>query len=194
MGQHKLLRISTTQTAGPTNSLRPYFTFVVAVALGAVLCVAGLWFLKEDRQGVNRQTILSDVQVSICDVIGNSDIFANRVVHVQTTIDAWSDGYFAGDERCVTAHPLVDVEISRSAIDRICALDDENSARACWVLGSSGETNHPNFAIKGVFAGTVNSYVPSTKSFTHNGNRFRFTVTDIVSIEETIEPATFKPE
>ncbi|MEZ5421578.1 MAG: hypothetical protein R2682_00615 [Pyrinomonadaceae bacterium] len=176
---------------GIMRSTAIYLT--LAIALGAVLFIAGFLALTKDRETAGGQSQSGDVPVSICNIIDDPGQFANRVIRIRTTVSAlFSADLYAGDEGCVTAHPLVDVRFSQPAIERICSSGDPQSITACHALTVDLYEKRSDFAIKGVFAGTVESYVPSHKAFTHNGDRFRLTVTSVASIEEVTAPATFR--
>jgi len=163
------------------------------------MCIAGIWFaMRVPPSPVKNTPLITPIDqetVSVCEVIDRAASLEGRTVRVRTTVSAlFSADLYAGDEGCVTAHPLVDLRFSQLALDRLCSIGDPQSIKACHALTVDLNTERPDFAIEGVFAGTVESYVPSNPTFTHNGNRFVFNVEDVVSINEVAEPATFLPK
>jgi hypothetical protein len=129
----------------------------------------------------NPQSELLEV-ANLCKLFENPELYEGRNITIKTTLYRINRFTTLGDENCVTAHSLVDVEFTSEFESRACS-DGEATKAFCAIAEATRQAgDFGNFEITASIVGHFESYLANT-GFTANGHRYMFLVERIENIK-----------
>lgn len=130
--------------------------------------------------------------LSLCELYENPTLFTDKTIKVKTTLYRTARVTTIGDDGCVTAHHLVDVEFTAEFESIACESGDKTKELCAIANATKQGTELGNFEIVGSIVGRFD-YHQAKEGFTSNGLRFRFFVQAIKDVKKIAPIKAIRP-